>query len=244
MVDFLKMGGDILDVGSDVLKKIPSKEATSGAKDFFFGDKSPQDLLENLRDMMDNKKLKPDLKELGVDTSKQVIDLENKDIIQEMGDLAKALNMADTDHGLSKAEYDDLKAGFEDFLKGNESGAGVSAAYNALGEDGQKQFIVMLAESEKGMGGFLSSPVEKAIRDAAEESRAAADPQASLSNDDASFADTLEESQNVVQNGDIQIDWSEGATQLSGNFESSAGTPYVEPVEPAPTVEIGNTFNV
>ncbi len=232
---------DWLKLGEDLLKKVPTEKVTDGAKDFLFGDSSPQDLLENLRDMMDDKDLKSDLEELGVDTSKKVIDLENKDIVQEMGALAKDLNMADADHGLSKADFDALKTGFEDYLKTNESGAGVSAAYNALGEDGQKQFIIMLAESERGMGGLTASPVEKAIKEAAEASRTA-DPQASLG-DDASYADTMDDQQ-VAQNGDIDVDWNEDAAQLSDNFGNNAGTPYVEPVEPAPAVDVDNTFKV
>ena len=223
MTDWLKLGGDLLD-------KIPLDGAIDYTKSLF-SDDDVKDGIKDLRNIVKDGDLKADLEELGVDVEGAGRRVSAEEAVERMGPLAEKLLDADKldDSILDDDEKFDtsvaaLKSALDD--KGG-------AAFDKLSEEQQEALIVLIATPN-------DDRIE-AIQEAAEALRTA-EPQASMG-DDASFADTIDDQQ-VAQNGDIDVDWNEDAAQLSDNFGDSAGTPYVEPVEPAPAVEIDNTFKV
>ncbi|PCI56034.1 MAG: hypothetical protein COB36_04370 [Alphaproteobacteria bacterium] len=224
MTDWLKLGGDLLD-------KIPLDKIVDYSKGLF-SDDDAKDSMKNLTGIFKDKDLRSDLKEIGVDVETAGRRINTTESFEFMSTLAESLLDADK---LDDSILDDDEK-FETSVAALKAGLSdkETAAFDKLTEEQQEAFIVLVATPEK--------EVRQAIQEAAEESRTA-DPQASLGNDNASFADTMDDQQ-VAQNGDIDVDWNESAAQLSDNFADNAGTPYVEPVEPAPAVEVDNTFKV
>lgn len=229
--------------GGDILKQIPLDGAIDWTKGLFSDDDAKEGIKE-IRDIVKDDDLKADLEELGVDVEGAGRRVSAEEAVERMGPLAeKLLDAGKLDDGIldDDEKFDTSVAA----LKSALDSKGV-AAFDKLSEAQQEALIVLVATpNDERM---------KAIQEAALDSRTAAPeadmgdeatptrPQASLDGD-ASFAETMDDQQ-VAQNGDIDVDWNEGAAQLSDNFGDNAGTPYVEPGEPAPAVEVDNTFKV
>ncbi|PCJ97555.1 MAG: hypothetical protein COA45_09840 [Zetaproteobacteria bacterium] len=226
---------DLWDLGKKLLDAVPLDSVIDYSKGLFSSDDA-EDSVKEIRDLVKNKDLRSDLEELGVDVKGAGRRVSEAEAIERMGPLAEKL----LDGGKLDDKILDNDEKFE---------ASVAAIKGAMDDKGVAAFDKLPEEQQEALIVLLATPDEEriqAIKDVAEASRAAK-PQASIGETDESFAATTDGqavAQNSEQSGDIDVNWDDGANQLTTGFQGKTGVEFVETVEHTPDVEADISFKV
>ena len=229
--------------------------------------------MKGLRDIIKDPEMKADLEDLGVDVDGAARRLSYSDLVEIMGSLSEKLVDAEALGDKDFVEDEKNNGTFEksaDEFKKILGGKGAQS-FDDLTDKQQKSLIILIDEPNSGKEKAIQDAATSSREQKLEEtqtntqdpenpaSKAAPKAEPAVYNqapptedrtnlifvDNSSFADTLEgQVQATPVNSDIEVNWSEGAQQLTSNFQGNTGTPYVEPNNLDVTQDMGVMFKV
>ncbi len=226
--------------------------------------------MKDLRNIIKDPDMKDDLKEMGVNLDEVGRRPSSADLIEIIGPLSEKLVESGTLGDKEFIENEKNDGSFEksaDELKKILGGKGVES-FEALTDKQQKSAIIFIDTPSDAKEQSIKDAAEASRKQTLEEENTnkqgadtpsdatpSQDEPKDLSNnggaatvlvDNSSFADSLENNGEQTPEGSfgIEINWDEGAQQLTANFQNNTGNLYVEPKEPSVSQDSNLTFQV
>lgn len=229
--------------------------------------------MKGLRDIVKDPEMKADLEELGADIEGTRRRPSSSDLVEIMGPLSEKLvetgALGDKEFVEDEKNNGTFEKSADEFKK--VLGGKGAESFDELTDKQQKSLIILIDEPNSGKEKAIQDAAKSSREQKLEETQTntqdpenpagKADPKAEpavynqapptedrtnlILVDNSSFADTLEgQVQATPVNSDIEVNWSEGAQQLTSNFQDNTGTPYVEPNNLDVTQDMGVIFKV